>query len=372
MATGSGKAPVRRQAVALGNFAAKIGLPVPQTGLPVTFPNFGISGYSSFGPSNFSPVWSQGQDRQIGNDTTWTKGAHTFQFGGEVEWLQTNNNNSRNEEGTFTFTGRYTRNPLNATGGNAVADFLLGYVDNSAFSTVTKVESRANLIETYFQDGWKVNKQFTLNAGLRYQFLYPFHDIYNRLANVDLDTNPLQPQIVLESSTKGPGFLKNSPLDLEPRLGLAYQLFNGKVVVRSGYGVYSPFQRFSPFGDSQSMVVNPPYDVSVAPSSGGITPASMLQNGIPANQVSLQNATSVSLASQQRQPPHAYTQQYNLNVQYQFASSWMAASRLLCSIKGTHLANFKDTNLRNVAGPGKHSTRRRRFLRKYFHSNICS
>ncbi len=152
--------------------------------------------------------------------------------------------------------------------------------------------------------------------------------------------------------------MKNSPLDFEPRLGLAYQMFNGKVVLRSGYGVYSPFQRFSPFGDSQSMVVNPPYDVSVAPSSGGITPASMLQNGIPANQVSLQNATSVSLASQQRQPPHAYTQQYNLNVQYQFASNWMFQVGYF-GIKGTHLANFKDTNYVTSLGPGNINSRRR-------------
>jgi hypothetical protein len=346
------------EAVALGNFAVKLGLQVPATGLPVTFPNFGISGYSSFGPSNFSPVWSQGQDRQVGNDTTWTKGAHTFQFGGEVEWLQTNNNNARNLEGTFNFTNRYTRNPLNATGGNAVADFLLGYVDNSAFSTVTKVEARASLLETYFQDTWKVNRDLTLNTGLRYQYLYPFHDIFNRLANVDLDTNPLQPQMVLESSTKGQGFLKNSALDFEPRLGLAYQMFHSKLVLRSGYGVYSPFQRFSPFGDSQSMVVNPPYDVSVAPSSGGITPASFLQNGVPANQVTLQNAVSVSLASQQRQPPHAYTQQYNLNVQYQFANNWMLQVGYF-GIKGTHLANFKDTNYVTSLGPGNINSRRR-------------
>ena len=346
------------EAVALGNFASKLGLQVPATGLPVTFPNFGISGYSSFGPSNFSPVWSQGQDRQVGNDTTWTKGAHTLQFGGEVEWLQTNNNNSRNLEGTFNFTNRYTRNPSNAAGGNAVADFLLGYVDNSAFSTVTKIEARANLLETYFQDTWKVNRDLTVTGGLRYQFLYPFHDVFNRLANVDLDTNPLQPQMVLASSTKGQGFLKKSPLDFEPRLGLAYQMFHSKLVLRSGYGVYSPFQRFSPFGDSQSMVVNPPYDVSVAPTSGGITPASFLQNGIPANQVTLQNAVSVSLASQQRQPPHAYTQQYNLNVQFQFANNWMLQVGYF-GIKGTHLANFKDTNYVTSLGPGNINSRRR-------------
>jgi hypothetical protein len=347
------------EALALGNMAAKLGLQVPATGLPVTYPNFGISGYSTLGPSNFSPVWSQGQDRQIGNDTTWTKGAHTFQFGGEVEWLQTNNNNSRNLEGTFNFTNRYTRNPANASGGNAVADFLLGYVDNSAFSTVTRIESRANLLETYFQDEWKVSKQFTLNAGLRYEYLVPFHDVFDRLANVDLDTNPLQPQIELEAQFKGSGFVgRNSLLDFEPRLGLAYELFNGKVVVRSGYGVYSPFQRFSPFGDSQSMVVNPPYDVAVAPSSDGITPASFLQNGIPADFVSIQNAKSVSLASQQRNPPHQYSQQYNLNVQYQFAKNWMLQVGYF-GLKATHLVNYFDTNYVPTLGPGNTNSLRR-------------
>ena len=346
-------------ALAVGNLAAKLGLIVPPTGLPVTYPQFSVSGYTALGPSNFSPVWSQGQDRQIGNDTTWTKGAHTFQFGAEDEWLQTNNNNTRNEEGTFTFTGRYTRNPVNASGGNAVADFLLGNVDSATFSTVTKIEARANLIETYFQDSWKVNKKFTLNAGMRYQYLYPFHDIYDRLANVDLDTNPLQPQIELAAQFKGEGFWgKNSPLDFEPRLGVAYQLFNGKVVLRSGYGVYSPFQRFSPFGDSSSGVVNPPYDVSVAPSSNGITPASLLMNGFPASGVSIQNATSVSLASQQRNPPHAYTQQYNLNVQYQFARNWMFQVGYF-GLKGTHLVNLKDDNYVTALGPGNINSLRR-------------
>jgi hypothetical protein len=346
-------------ALAIGNLAAKLGLTVPPTGLPVTYPQFSVSGYTALGPSNFSPVWSQGQDRQIGNDTTWTKGAHTFQFGAEDEWLQTNNNNTRNEEGTFTFTGRYTRNPVNASGGNAVADFLLGNVDSATFSTVTRIEARANLLETYFQDSWKVNKKFTLNAGMRYQYLYPFHDIYDRLANVDLDTNPLQPQIELAAQFKGQGFWgKNSPLDFEPRLGLAYQLFNGKVVVRSGYGVYSPFQRFSPFGDSSSGVVNPPYDVSVAPSSNGITPASLLMNGFPASGVSIQNATSVSLASQQRNPPHAYTQQYNLNVQYQFARNWMFQVGYF-GLKGTHLVNLKDDNYVTALGPGNINSLRR-------------
>jgi hypothetical protein len=346
------------QALAMGNLAGKIGLQLPPTDLPAAYPNFTVTGYSSLGISNFSPVWSQGQNRQLGNDTTWTKGAHTLQFGGEVEWLQTNNLNSRNEAGTFNFSGRYTRNPKGAVGGNAVADFLLGDVDNSVFSTTTRVRARASLLETYFQDEWKVNKKFVLNAGVRYQYLIPFHDIFNRLATVDLDADPLHPQMVLESSTKGQGFISSSPLDFEPRVGLTYQVIPDKLIWRAGYGTYAPFQRFSPFGDSQSNVVNPPYDVSIAPSSDGITPASLLQNGIPADLVTLQKATSVSLASAQRHPPHQYIQQWNTNLQYQFSKDWMVQLGYF-GTKGTHLANFFDTNYIPVLGPGNINSLRR-------------
>jgi len=61
--------------------------------------------------------------------------------------------------------------------------------------------------------------------------------------------------------------------------------------------------------------VNPPYNVAVTTSSDGINPASLLKNGIPADQLSLQNAQSVSLASLERNPAYGYSQQWNLNVQ---------------------------------------------------------
>jgi hypothetical protein len=344
-------------ALAIGDLAGKIGLQVPQTDLPIAYPTFTMSGYSSLGPGNFLPVWSKGQNRQLKNDTTWTKGEHTIQFGAEVEWIQTNNQNARNEAGTFNFTNRYTRNPLGASGGNAIADFLLGYVDSSAFSTVTKVQARGTLLGSYLQDEWKVNRKLTLNGGLRYEYLVPFRDIYDRIANVDLDTNPQQPQLVFAAQT-GSSFVKSSLLDFEPRIGFAYQLFQGKVVVRSGYGVYGPFQRLTPFGDSSSFLLNPPYNVGIAPSSDGITPASHLRNGIPTDQVSLAHATSVSLASQQRTPPHSYSQQLNLNVQYQFANDWMFQLGYF-GVTGTHLVNLLDTNYVTSLGPGNINSRRR-------------
>ena len=35
--------------------------------------------------------------------------------------------------------------------------------------------------------------RLTLNLGLRYEYLRPFQDKYNKLANFDLDTDPLHP-----------------------------------------------------------------------------------------------------------------------------------------------------------------------------------
>ena len=84
------------EALALGDVNAKIGLQAPPSTLNVTYPTISISGFSSLGAGNFQPVWSNGQNRQIKNDTSWIKGKHTLKFGFESQWIQTNNVNARN------------------------------------------------------------------------------------------------------------------------------------------------------------------------------------------------------------------------------------------------------------------------------------
>jgi hypothetical protein len=346
------------EALALGNVNAKLGLQAPPSTLNVTYPTIAISGFTSLGAGNFQPVWSNGQNRQIKNDTSWIKGKHTFKFGAESQWLQTNNVNARMLGGSFSFSGRYTRNSLNNSGGSPVTDFLLGEVDGSTYSTSTRIEARAILFTTYFQDDWKVSTRLTVNLGLRYEYLRQFEDKYNKVANFDMDTNPLSPQLILASQVGASNFIHLSPYNFQPRVGLAYQLMPEKFVVRAGYGVYSPLQRFSPFGDSSSVVVNPPFNVAVATSSDGITPASILKNGIPVDQLALQNATSVSLASLQRNPAHAYSQQWNSNVQYQFAPNWLFQVGYFGD-RGTHLMNLLDANYVTSLGPGNINQRRR-------------
>jgi outer membrane receptor protein involved in Fe transport len=346
------------EAVALGDVNAKIGLKTPASTLPVTYPTIALSGFTSLGAGNFQPVWSNGQNRQFKNDTNWTKGAHSIKFGIDAQWIQTNNVNARMLGGSFTFSGRYTRNSVTAAAGSPVTDFLLGDVDGSNFSTSTRIEARATLLAGYLQDDWKVNRRFTLNLGVRYEYLRPFQDKYNKFANFDIDTDPQHPAMVLAGQVGKSKFVSADTNNFQPRVGLAYQLVPEKFVLRAGYGLYFPIARFSPFGDSSSILVNPPYNVAVTTSSDGITPASLLRDGIPAGQLALQNAQSVSLASLQRHPAYGSSQQWNMNLQYQLARDWLIQVGYFGS-RGTHLVNLLDTNYVESLGPGNINQRRR-------------
>lgn len=346
------------EAIALGDVNAKIGLKTPASNLPVKYPTINVTGFTALGVGNFLPVWSNGQNRQLKNDTSWIRGDHNFRFGLDFQWIQTNNLNGRNQGGSFSFSGRYTRNPLTAAGGSTVADFLVGAVDGSTFSTNTRVDARATLLAGYFQDDWKVTRRFTLNLGVRYEFLRPFEDKFDKLANVDIDTDPLHPTLILSSQVGQSSFVKADSNNFQPRVGVAYQVIPEKLVLRTGYGIYFPLARFSPFGDSDSILVNPPYNIEVATSSDGITPASLLKNGISPDSLALQNAQSVSLASHQRNPALGYAQQWNLNLQYQLASNWMVQVGYF-GTRGTHLVNKVDANYVESLGPGNINQRRR-------------
>ena len=337
--------------LALGNVDAKVGLQIPTPKVPEPYADFTLSGYSTIGPGTNLPYYSVGQDRQIKNDTSWIHGGHNLKFGMDAQWIQTYNWNGRFLLGVFAFTGRYTRSPVNNSGGSSVADFLLGDVDNSQISTETRLDERAILAAGYFQDDWKVTPRLTVNLGLRYSYFRPFQAVFGKLANVDLWTNPQSPQIVLASQASSSQFWATNSTNFQPRVGFAYQLLPGKVVLRAGYGIYYPDVRFTPFGDSSSWVVNPPYDVSATSSSDGITPASLLRNGLPSNAATLTSTTPISLGATQINPHWAYVQQWNFNVQYQPVKNWMVQVGYF-GTKGTDLANLVDANYVPVLGPG--------------------
>jgi hypothetical protein len=121
--------------------------------------------------------------------------------------------------------------------------------------------------------------------------------------------------------------------------------------------MYYPLGRLSSFGDSDSFLVNPPYNVEVSTTSDGITPSSFLKDGIPPESLALENARSVSLASNERDPAMGYAQQWNLNVQYQLAPDWMVQVGYF-GAKGNHLGQKINSNYVESLGSGNVNQRR--------------
>ena len=63
------------------------------------------------------------------------QGNHSFKFGRDVRWQQTNGADHANQQGPFTFSSNETALPSAvATTGNRFASFLVGAVDSASYN----------------------------------------------------------------------------------------------------------------------------------------------------------------------------------------------------------------------------------------------
>ena len=224
------------------NLNPEIGLKGANTEL-AGFALFNINGYAGLGPPANNPQFSDSQTRQLTEDLQWTRGRHTLKAGGNFMFIQSPHRQAFQSNGTFTFNGNFTRQSSNNTFGNSWGDFLLGIPFNSQLSNVAQGNQRRRIHAGYVQDDFKATARLTLNLGLRYEYIGPWFEKYNRYSNFDVDSlraNPNQaPKLLLATSG---GIEQRSTLrpdykNFGPRVGLAYRL-GDRTVVRSGYGMY--------------------------------------------------------------------------------------------------------------------------------------
>ncbi len=181
--------------------------------------------------------------------------AHTISFGGEFERDRIDMDDYSYTPGDNTFSGVRTGAPANAAlpagttkSGSALADFYLGLDSQFFQDNGRKAYLRENRPSLYVQDDWKVNKELTINAGLRWDPWLPPNDLNGTLVGFipgfQSAIAPDAPQGLVFNGDKGlqASVYKKNWKDFAPRIGFAWDVAgNGRKVIRAAYGVFYGF-----------------------------------------------------------------------------------------------------------------------------------
>lgn len=183
---------------------------------------------------------------------SWTKGQHTFKFGGEQRLFYNSFFQPNYPNGFFSFDQDVTGQVPFSTGpdgtqGNSFAGLLLGYGDSGGINVTPSVANKSKETGFYAQDDWRVSSKLTLNLGVRYEWSSPYTERQNNsqfsdfTGNSGVTLNILGTNEDLLGTTIFASNKKRSvPTDwnnVAPRIGFAY-LVNDKFVIRGGAGVY--------------------------------------------------------------------------------------------------------------------------------------
>lgn len=271
------------------------------------------------------PSHSGGPIYNLSDSFTWVKSNHTFKFGALFEYDGENDNDeinvsacntcTNNQNGQFLFSdsgGAPFVRPgyLSSSTGASIANAALGLFDTySEIGQRAYTVFRGSMWEGFGQDTWKVNQKLTLTYGARYSVIVPYHAIWGNMIVFDPDFYNPANAVTISPTT---GLITGSPTinqlyngmvipggrfpnsafgrvpaassglynglfhgipdhfanvqenDIQPRVGIAYQL-NPKTVVRVGGGRF-----YTRIGDSDSIFLggNPPFQPNASVSFG--------------------------------------------------------------------------------------------------------
>jgi len=215
-----------------------------------------VAGFAPLGDSEFLPEHVFENIFQAADSVTWVRGRHSLKFGVDFRRQQRNFYQVTAPRGFFNFTGDYTDDLTKVTGGNGLADLLLGIPLNTEQDALVGLyPTRYWDLAEFVQDDIHLRPNLTVNVGLRYEVTSPAN---GRVGNFDLNR-----AIIVTSF--GPGAVPHGGVqfdknDWAPRLGFAWSV-RKDTVVRSAFGVFYSAEAniFDDLGE------NPPQVTFVAP-----------------------------------------------------------------------------------------------------------
>ena len=319
------------------NEAASLGLDNPPTD-PFAFglPYFFLTDYSTVTDSPNLPQIQRDNTWDFSDTMTFLRGRHTWTMGLDYNIFDFNYQQSNLIRGKYTYTGAFSSSSIDGSGGDALADFLLGFPLNTERTVGSPLAYlRQSDYAAFVGDGWQATRRLTVNLGLRYEYDSPFTEAQNKFLNLDYSTLPAEPRLVSVHQASDP-----NPLNFSPRAGVAWRVpgflsRGGDTVFRAGYGIY-----FNPeIADEAYALVLNGVSTQINETSGTGLPVLTTKDGFP-------STASTGLPSYfglDQHAPTPYVQQWNAGFQRSLPGQILFETSYIGS-KGTHLGLFRRFN----------------------------
>jgi len=284
---------------------------------PTYMPGVLLEGATTWGRGS-SVNWNQQPNGQsFGSKILRQYGAHYFKAGMEYRHLGGHLVTVVGNQFNFTnaMTAETFLSPNTTLNGASFATLLLGAIDNTNTQMVKAPyqQNRLSYYGAFFQDDYKLNRNITLNLGLRWEYETPWHDPnYEQSVGPDFSvptpgvsgappnipssiTSMLKTQYSWTGSwvftSKDQGMWRDQKLVLMPRVGVAMRI-NDRTSLRFGFARYViPSElnmQGTPFQGYQNLTfIQPPqpgYDQaqSPLPLDNGV-PQAVVSNPFPAS-----------------------------------------------------------------------------------------
>lgn len=351
------------------------------TALQQTWPNVGLTTYSSGGGSVNSYSGSEQPAWEFADSFTSIHGKHTIGVGFDIRRVRLTRNLDDDFYGDWGFSSSLIQTnspgcpnaPVSVAGGpptplcgtgNAIADMMLGYYSGvggfvpgplSPTNTAGNPQTHVfNYYAPYVQDDWKPTQKLTLNLGLRWDFRPAVYEANNHFFWRDL-TNPegglcyADKALSMDGVAPGVG-LNGGPIlrycgsvphpgsktPFAPRIGFAYRL-NEKTVVRGGYGIFFDSAEGREIDDSADIY---PYSIRNNLTPGSVPTLPKLSNQLFPSYSSLgpfpQSTLSFIAVIESPNPRNPYVQSWNLSVERELARN----TTLEVNYIGTHAVHL--------------------------------
>jgi len=324
------------------------------------------------------PFYFKSNNFSLGDGLTWSRGASTFKFGGDLRVRQNTNFDAGRAgaiKGQYQYgtgaggflSGNYSGINIGPRdSGSGAANFLLGYapafVSRGTPGTPPFLSNKE--ISFFGQDDWKVNENLTLNLGMRWDLFTQPTERFDSQSNY----NPANDTLTRagKGAPNGRDLVKSDWNNFGPSAGFAWAGLKSdkSVVIRGGYaikyavdtpGIPGVLQANPPSGSSYGCSITQ-YGTANCPA----LPANFsLDTGIPFPAVLNNIAPGATfpapvgndLVYVNPDIKNEMFHQYNLTGQWEFRPSWLAEIGFVGS-RGRNLLVVRNIGNSNSGFPG--------------------